>query len=376
MIYFDNAATTPTLKEALEVFLNANAESFANPSSTHAFGHQADKYLEDARKSILIDLGLSSTHHLLFNSGATEGNNLAIKGVAFHYANRGQRILTSAVEHPSVLKVMDELRPLGFEIVVLPVDKEGKVEPETLKKAMTKETILVSIMAVNNEVGTINDINALSEIVHAYPKAYFHIDATQAIGKARIPYEKADLISFSAHKFGGLKGSGALAYKKNLVFTPINMGGEQEYGFRGGTVNMPSCAAEAAALHFVIADFEKHQEIVKAISLQIFDALVKNPEITFNSPVDAIPYILNFSLRKKKASVVLEALSEQGIYVSSVSACSSKEEPVSYVLLAMGKSKEDSANSIRISFGPQNTLEEANIFLKTFEAILERTHDR
>jgi cysteine desulfurase len=376
MIYFDNAATTPTLNEALEAFLKANAEHFGNPSSTHAFGHEADRYLEDARNSILKDLGLTSTHSLLFNSGATEGNNLAIKGVAFHYAARGKRIITSAVEHPSVLKVVDELRPFGFDIVVLPVNGEGKVEPETLKKAMTKETILVSIMAVNNEVGAVNDVGALSAVVHAYPKAFLHIDATQAIGKAKIPYEKADLISFSAHKFGGLKGCGALLYRKAIVFSPVNMGGEQEYGFRGGTVNMPSCVAEAVALHSALGDFEKHQEIVIAISSQIRNALEKNSEITINSPQDAVPYVLNFSLLKKKASVVLEALSEAGIYVSSVSACSSKEEPISYVLLAMGKSKEDSANSIRLSFGPQNTLEEAAIFLKTLTAILERTHDR
>lgn len=376
MIYFDNAATTPTLKEALEAFLRANSEYFGNPSSSHAFGHEADHYLEEARASILSDLGLSETHKLIFNSGATEGNNLAIKGLAFRYANRGKRIITSAVEHLSVLNVVNELKPFGFDIVILPVSAEGKVEPEVLKNAMTKDTILVSIMAVNNEVGAINDVGALADAVHAYPKAFFHIDATQAIGKVRIPYEKADLISFSAHKFGGLKGSGALIYRKNIVFSPVNMGGEQEYGFRGGTVNVPSCIAEAVALHSSLNNYEKHQTIVKEISSQIRNALAKNPEISLNSPVDATPYVLNFSLLKKKASVVLEALSEKGIYVSSVSACSSKEEPVSYVLLAMGKNKEEAANSLRLSFGPQNTLEEAHEFLASLSTILERIHDR
>src|SRR5574344_1709378 len=253
MIYFDNAATTPTLKGAEEIFIRENREDFANPSSAHAFGRGASKKLEEARESILEDLHLDKTHTLVFTSGATESNNLALKGLAFHYQKRGKRLITSAVEHPSVLNALKELIPFGFDVVILPVTNEGKVDPEVLKNAMNDQTILVSIMAVNNEIGSVNDLPALAKVVHAFPKAYFHVDATQAICKIPFAYDVCDLLSFSGHKFGAFKGSGALLYKKSIAFESVNAGGEQEQGFRAGTVNMPGDLAMAYALKEGIA---------------------------------------------------------------------------------------------------------------------------
>jgi cysteine desulfurase len=375
MIYFDHAATTATLKGAEEIFIRENRELFANPSSGHAFGREANKKLESARESILADLHLSKSHNLIFTSGATESNNLALKGVAFHYQKRGKRILTSAVEHPSVLNALKELEPFGFQIVLLPVNAEGVVEPSTLEKAMDNDTILVSIMAVNNEIGSINDIAALGAIVHHYPKAYFHVDATQAIGKVAFDYSAADLLSFSGHKFGAFKGSGALVYKKSIAFEAINAGGEQENGFRAGTVNMPGDLAMAYAFHQAITLEKEHTESVRQIKQYLQQNLIGTEGVELNSPLNGCPYVLNFSLTKKKASVVVEALSENEIYVSTVSACSS-EEPLSYVIEALGKSEDLAKNSIRLSFSYENTLDEAKRFLEVFSTIMQGVNDR
>jgi cysteine desulfurase len=376
MIYFDNAATTPTLKEAEELFLRLNGQYFGNPSSSHAFGREANRLLEEARKKILSFLKVEDHDSLLFTSGATESNNLAIKGTALHYQNRGRKIITSAVEHPSILNAVKELQKYGFEIVVLPVNSKGQVERDTLKNAMDGNTILVSIMAVNNEVGSINDLQGLSEVVHTFPKALFHVDATQAIGKISLPYEMADLLSFSGHKFGAFKGCGGLVYKSNIVFEPLNSGGEQEKGFRAGTVNMPAFVSMAAALEIALRDLDKNYQSVGVLQGFILQNLLETNEFELNSPRDGLPYVLNLSTTRKKASVVLEALSERGIFLSSVSACSSKGEPVSYVLTAIGKSKAEASNSLRLSFSPRNTLEEAKTFMTAMTEILHEVHDR
>lgn len=375
MIYFDHAATTATLKGAEEIFIRENREFFANPSSGHAFGREANKKLENARESILNDLHLAKTHNLIFTSGATESNNLALKGLAFHYQKRGRRILTSAIEHPSVLNTLKELEPFGFTIVLLPVNSEGVVEPETLAKAMDNNTILVSIMAVNNEIGSISDINALGAVVHRYPKAYFHVDATQAIAKVAFDYSSADLLSFSGHKFGAFKGSGALLYKKSIAFEAINAGGEQENGFRAGTVNMPGDLAMAYALHEGIFHLAEHDAQVRRIYDYLRQNLLQMDGVELNSPQNGCPYVLNFSLTKKKASVVVEALSENEIYVSTVSACSS-QEPISYVVEALGKSEDLAKNSIRLSFSYENTFAEAKRFLDVFSTIMQGVNDR
>ncbi|MCH3908861.1 MAG: cysteine desulfurase [Bacilli bacterium] len=376
MIYFDNAATTPTLKEAEKAFLDANRAVYANPSSSHAFGRESLRMLNEARTSILSLLGLDATHDMLFTSGATESNNLAIKGLAYSYRNRGNKIITSSVEHPSVTNAFLDLKEQGFDVVFLPVNENGVVEEETLNNAIDSKTILVSIMSVNNEVGSINDISSLAEIVHKYPKAFFHVDTTQSMGKIRLDYRKADLISFSGHKFGSFKGLGGLIYKNNIRFHELNSGGEQEYGFRAGTVNMPGDVSMAKALEVSYQNMSKNIKIVTEIRDFLRDNLAKRGDVVINSPVDATPYVLNFSLKKKKASVVLEALSSEGIYVSSVSACSSKGEPVSEVLLSMGLERDLAMSSIRLSFSHDNTMEEARIFLSAFDKIMKEVVDR
>lgn len=376
MIYFDNAATTRPSLAVLKCFEKENEQCFANPSSRHAYGREAYRKLENARLSILKSLSLSNDYRVLFTSGASESNNLAIKGIAKEYLRRGKRIITTQVEHPSVLEAFRSLEKEGFEVIYLPTKEDGTVDPETLKESMNKETILVSIMATNNETGSNNDILALSKIVHSFPKAFFHVDVTQAIGKRDLPYSSIDLFSFSGHKIHGLKGTGALILKKNITLLRQIDGGDQEYFFRAGTDNLPGDEALAVALEEATKNLQDNIAHAKEISSFLREELEKNDEILMNSPLEGSPFILNFSLKRKKASVVTEALSHEGIYVSSVSACNSKGEPVSYVLEAMGFSKERAMNSIRLSFSRENTLEEAKTFLNTLQNILERTINR
>lgn len=376
MIYFDNAATTRPSLAVLECFEKENEQCFANPSSRHAYGREAYRKLENARLSILKSLSLSNDYRVLFTSGASESNNLAIKGIAKEYLRRGKRIITTQVEHPSVLEAFRSLEKEGFEVIYLPTKEDGTVDPETLKENMNKETILVSIMATNNETGSNNDILALSKIVHTFPKAFFHVDVTQAIGKRDLPYSSIDLFSFSGHKIHGLKGTGALILKKNIALLRQIDGGDQEYFFRAGTDNLPGDEALAVALEEATKNLQDNIAHAKEISSFLREELEKNDEILMNSPLEGSPFILNFSLKRKKASVVTEALSHEGIYVSSVSACNSKGEPISYVLEAMGFSKERAMNSIRLSFSRENTLEEAKTFLNTLQNILERTINR
>ncbi len=376
MIYFDNAATTRPSLAVLECFEKENEQCFANPSSRHAYGREAYRKLENARLSILKSLSLSNDYRVLFTSGASESNNLAIKGIAKEYLRRGKRIITTQVEHPSVLEAFRSLEKEGFEVIYLPTKEDGTVDPETLKENMNKETILVSIMATNNETGSNNDILALSKIVHTFPKAFFHVDVTQAIGKRDLPYSSIDLFSFSGHKIHGLKGTGALILKKNIALLRQIDGGDQEYFFRAGTDNLPGDETLAVALEEATKNLQDNIAHAKEISSFLREELEKNDEILMNSPLEGSPFILNFSLKRKKASVVTEALSHEGIYVSSVSACNSKGEPISYVLEAMGFSKERAMNSIRLSFSRENTLEEAKTFLNTLQNILERTINR
>ena len=377
MIYFDNAASSKPTRLALDSYAKLAELSFANASSPHKAGREANRYLEEARKRILKALRLEKTHSILFTSGATEANNLALKGVAFQYANRGKRIISCIAEHSSVKNALKELQDqFGFEVVYLPVNSEGKVDPEELKKAMDSQTILVSLMAVNNEIGSINDVKALAAIVHQYPKAYFHVDATQAIGKEAFDYSCADLLTFSGHKFGGLKGNGALCYKKTIKFLPLASGGDQEYGYRSGTVDMPGAYAMSLALEEALKELPAHKAKAKELMDALEKGLNENPLVAINSPKDHTPFLVNFSLLKHKASVILEALSEKEIYVSSHSACDEKKVDPSETLLFMGYDEGRADNAIRVSFSPNNTLEEVETFLQTLSQILTEVKTR
>ena len=368
IIYLDNAATTKVKDEVVALFVETEKDNFANPNSIHALGVYNAKKIDNARGSILSSFKLKR-HKVIFTSSSTEANNLAIKGYCLNYQNRGKHIITTNIEHPSVLECFKQLKDkFGFDVTILPVNSKGAISPKQVEDAMRKDTVLVSIMAVNNEIGSINPINEIADVVHKYPKANLHVDTTQAIGKIKLDYDKLDMFVVSSHKIGGLKGSGAFIYKSSLSFLPLLSGGGQEDGFRSSTVSIANAVTIAKAINLALKeDTSKAKELKK----HLIDGLKDIPGIELNSDEDCSPYIVNFSLLDKKASVVVEDLSNKGIYVSSVSACNSKKEASSYVVKALGRDDKLAHNTLRVSFSNENTLEEVDIFLEELKQTLE-----
>lgn len=372
LIYFDNAATTKVNPEVLLAYNKVCETTFANASSIHFEGQKANRLLDKSRELILSSFGLKNTHQVIFTSGATEANNLAIKGFALKYQNRGKHILVSAVEHASVLEVAKQLQEsFGFDVEYLPVDEKGHVDVSIVENAIKKDTILVSVMAVNNEVGAINDIQAIAKLLKQYPKIAFHVDATQAVGKINLKYNDVDMFTYSGHKIHGLKGNGALIKVKNLELLPINSGGGQEDGFRSGTNDVAGAVSLAKATSIAMSEIYKNKVKIARISTVIYEYLKQNSDLYEINSSEENPYIVNFSLRNKKASVIVEGLSNKNIMVSSISACHSKKEVPSHVLMAMNKGKDLSHNSVRISIDSNNTIEEAKTLIKELDELIK-----
>ena len=371
IIYLDNAATAKVDPEVLDSYNQITLKYFANPSSIHSLGQEASRLLDKSREQILNVLKL--THHeVIFTSGATEANNLAIKGYCFANRTRGNHIITSASEHPSVLNTVLELQNFGYEVTVLPVNENGAVEVKTLKAAIKENTILVSLMMVNNETGAINPIKEVGEYLKKFPKIAFHVDMVQAIGKIPLDLENIDMFSIAGHKIHGLLGSGLLVKEKKIILKAINNGGGQENNLRSGTNTLALSASLAKALRIAVSNQAKDYEHVKTLSKRLLDYLKDNQDKYFiNSHFEENPYIVNFSLLHHKASVVVEALSNRGIMVSSLSACHAKHEDYSAVVYAMTNDLNIAHNTIRVSFGRDNTLEEVEDLIKNLEQIIK-----
>lgn len=369
IIYLDNASTTKVNPEVLNTYNKCKELYFGNASSIHLLGQEASRLLEKARNQILNTLGLSD-HELIFTSGATEGNNLAIKGYCLKFQNRGKHIIVSNAEHASVLEVVKQLETyFGFEVTYLPVNSKGVIEIETLKAAIRKDTILVSIMAVNNEIGSINPIHEIAEVLKKYPLIAFHVDATQAFGKIKIPYQDIDMFTFSGHKIHCLNSSGALIKRKKIELLPLFSGGGQENNFRSGTLDVAMDVSLAKGIRLIFSQIDDNYNAIKPLADTLLTYLKNNPTLYEINSNEDNPYIVNFSLLTKKASVIVESLSNQHIMVSSTSACHAHEEPMSYVVKAIGKSDLLSHNTIRVSFSNENTIDDVN----TFTGILDKT---
>ena len=369
--YFDYTATTPVDEDVLNTYINTTKKFFANTTSLHLLGEES-KHMYDKCINTIKDVIGVKKHNLVFTSNATEANNLAIKGYAYANRGRGNHIITSATEHPSVLNAMKQLAEDGFELTILPVNDKGQVEVNSLRDALKDETILVSIMAVNNETGAINPIKEIGETLKKYPKIAFHVDMVQAIGKVKIPLENIDMFSIGGHKIHGLLGSGVLVKEKKIILKPLQNGGGQENNLRSGTNTLALSASLAKALRLAIDKQEENYNKVKPLAEYLLSYLKDNDDkYIINSFSYDNPYIVNFSLRKHKASVVVEALSNRGIMVSSLSACHSKNEDYSYVVYAMKKDSCLAHNTIRVSFSYDNTLEEVKTLVKELDSILK-----
>ena len=374
MIYLDNSATTRPLAEVVESFAKAAQTFFANPSSMHKPGIQAEQLLKQARLQIASILGVKPGE-IIFTSGGTEGNNTAIKGIAYTYRSRGKHIITTAIEHPSVTNVCEQLKKDGFEITYLPVDRYGRVQVEDVQAAIRDDTILVSIMHVNNEVGSIQPIEEIGKLLQNYPKLFFHVDQVQGVGKVPLDYHDAhiDLATISAHKFHGMKGTGVLFVRDGVHFDPLLSGGGQENNYRSGTENTAGIVAMAKALRLATENLEEKVEHMKAIQAYFLTELEKIPEISLNTRTSiCAPHIINFSVPGFKTEVLISALSERGVYVSTTSACSVKRNEPSKTLLAMGLGDEIASSSVRISLSFENTLDEA---IAAMKAIRECIHE-
>lgn len=371
MIYFDNASSTKPLKEVIDLFCDENEKNYANPSSINSFGMRNFTIINRLKSDILRLFNLNSDYEVIITSGATESNNIAILGYARKNYNKGKHLITSKIEHESVLNCFRELEKEGFEVTYLDVDCEGHISLDQLEKSIRKDTILVSLMASNNEVGSVLDIKKSKEIISKFPKCVFFSDVAQAIGKVEIDYNLLDFFGFSFHKIHGLKGIGLLVKKKKINLSCVEYGGNQENGLRSGTINYPGFSASFIALKQAMINLKSNYNYVYKLNETLRKELSNNSEIVINTSKIENPYILSISLKDKLSSVVVEALSLKNIYVNSVSACNSKNDEPSYVLLAMNKDKKIARNVIRISLSHFNTVEECKEFVVELNDILK-----
>ena len=374
MIYFDNAATTSVSPAAVEAMLPLFTENYGNPSSVYKTGRQAKEALENARATVAQCLGAQPSE-VYFTASGSEADNWAVKVIPELYAKKGNKIITSAIEHHAILHACQYMEKKGYEVVYLPVDEYGMVSPEDLKKAVDDKTVLVSIMYVNNEIGTVQPIAELAKIAHE-AGALFHTDAVQAAGIMPIDVNElgVDLLSISAHKFHGPKGIGALYVKKGVKLAPFVHGGGQERGKRAGTENTAFAAGMAAALSEATANIDKKAEYIKGLRDKLIKGVMETiPYTKLNGhPTERQAGNANFSFRYIEGESLLLWLDMSGIAASSGSACTSGSLDPSHVLLAIGLPHEIAHGSLRISIGDNNTEEEIDKLLEVLPEIVEK----
>ena len=364
--YFDNAATTKVMPEVCSVMMSVMTEDYGNPSSKHTKGMDAEQYIEDARNIIANTLKCESKN-IIFTSGGTEANNQALIGAAYAARRSGKHIVTTAYEHASVAEPLIFLENEGYEITYVPVTPDGHVEPAVIAEAVREDTTIVSVMLVNNEIGAINDIEAISKVIkEVNPSVLLHVDAIQAYGKIPINPKKfgADMLTASAHKLHGPKGAGFLYKADHVKLLPYIYGGGQEKGMRSGTENVPAIAGFGAAAAVMYKNMQENDLHMRHIKQIIIDGIltVEGSYINANPEKSAdigAPHIISISFEGVKSEVLLHALASEGIYVSSGSACSSNHPGLSGTLKAIGVSSKLIDSTIRISLCRDNTEEEA-----------------
>ena len=365
MIYLDYSATTKTDEEVLDTFVKCSKDFIGNPNSLHKLGVDSKNIIDKSTEQIEKLLNISD-YDVIYTSGSSESNNLTIKGICEKYKNRGMHIITTSLEHSSIYGPIDYLVDNGFTVDFVDLDSNGLVDLNDLENKITDDTILVSINAVNSEIGIKQPIKEISKIVKKYPKCFFHSDMTQAIGKVKIDVRDCDLVSFSAHKFFGIKGIGVLLKKKKISLTPLIHGGKSTTVYRSGTPCLPLIVSLSKALRLALTDIDKKYKYVEKINTKVKEELSKYENVRINSNDSCIPHMLNISVLGVKPETMLHALEKYDIYISTQSACSSNTT-VSKAVMALTKDKERAASSIRISLSYKTTEDEIDEFLNKFD---------
>lgn len=369
MIYFDNAATTKIYDDALTSYVQVSQKFFGNPSSLHQLGVDAHQVLTKARAQVASLLSVQP-EEIFFTSGGTESNNWAIKGTALEKSVFGKHIITTKIEHPSVLQTCKLLERFGFEVTYLDVDSKGIVSVDQLKENLRKDTILVSVMAVNNEVGAIQPIAEIAKVLEEYPSIHFHVDAVQAVERASqlLAIGRIDLLSLSAHKFHGPRGVGIMYKKFGRKIQALLTGGGQEKGERSTTENLPGIVATTKALRMA----QEEKSVTGDLRSKLWKELATKPEIRIFSPEDGASHVLCFAIKGVRGEVVVHAFENHGIYISTTSACSSKKADSSSTLYAMDVPTEWATGAVRVSFSNDNTKEEVEQFINVLHQLMKQ----
>lgn len=361
MIYLDYSATTPVNEEVLNTYVEVTKKYIGNPNSLHKLGIEAKQLIDAATKQVADIFGVSS-NEVIYTSGASEANNLAIKGICFKHT--GKHIITTELEHSSVSEAVKYMEKLGYQVSYVKLDNKGLVDLADLENLIRNDTVLVSIAAVNSEVGVVQDLEAISKIVKKYPKVFFHSDMTQSIGKMKVNLAYVDLASVSAQKFYGMKGIGCLIKKANIDIEPLIHGGKSTTIFRSGTPATPLIVSFAKALRLAYVDFDKKNQHV----LELHDYLINrlnSLDVLINSNEFCLPYIVNISLKGIKPETMLHALEQDDIYISTQTACSTGN--YSLAVFAVTNDMEKASHSIRVSLSYLTTKEEIDIFVNSLE---------
>ncbi len=376
MIYFDNSATTKIDPSVLKTYEMTAQKLFGNPSSLHDLGTSSFRLLSESRKQIAQLLQVKPSE-IFFTSGGTEGDNWVLKGTAIEKRQFGKHIIISTIEHPAVSETARQLADLGFEVDYAPVDEKGFVKVDVLKQLIRKDTILVSVMAVNNEIGSIQPIVEIGEVLKDYPTIHFHVDAVQAISK--VPQElwlpeRVDFATFSGHKFHGPRGVGFIYWKEGRKLAPLLTGGGQEDNQRSGTENVPAIVAMARALRLALTDDKMKQAFIRKNRNYLLESLKEFPEVSFYTEDSEkfAPHILCFGIKDIRGEVVVHGFEEKQIFLSTTSACSSKKKMASSTLHAMGIADWKAKSAVRISLDESNTLAEMEQFLVQFKFLREK----
>lgn len=365
MIYLDYAASSPVDQDILKQFYDISLKYFANPNSNHKLGFESKELIEKSTMSIANKLGILK-EEIIYTSGATETNNLVVKGICERYKNRGRHVIISSLEHNSIVAPLTSLQEQGFEIEVVPVKHNGLIDIDELRKMLRTDTILVSICSVDSELGIKQPIEEIALLLKQYDNCYFHTDASQAIGKVNIDYSNVDLITINPHKFYGMNGFGMLIKKKDVSLKPLIVGGKSTTIYRSGTPVLASIVTLESALIKAIDKQEERNTYISNLNKMIVSKLQTYPDIHINSTINSIPHIINFSLKNIKSSILVNKLEEHEVYVSAKTSCCPSATP-SKLVYALTHDKALASTSIRISLSHLTTIEEIDSFLNIFD---------